>query len=190
MKLITTTAILTFFLLTYLFASGQTIDTTKIKPATTTVKSDTSTHSASNDPYAGTDDFSPGLAFFALLGLGFICLCVGVGIVITVGALLIIFGLISVGILSASILVGVNKKSLATGFKTFLVSSSTIGGLVICGLGLWLLNKITHWWTTKTAIIIGATCGLLAGFIFGLLAFYILQQLTTFLKKKLNLSNE
>ena len=100
------------------------------------------------------------------------------------------FGLISVGILSASILVGVNKKSLATGFKTFLVSSSTIGGLVICGLGLWLLNKITHWWTTKTAIIIGATCGLLAGFIFGLLAFYILQQLTTFLKKKLNLSNE
>jgi len=90
------------------------------------------------------EDFAPGLGIFALFALVFILVCVGVGVVLTVLGLLILFGLIGVGILSVSILVGLSKKSFTKGFKTFLVSTTTIGGLLIGLTGFWVLNKITH----------------------------------------------
>jgi hypothetical protein len=177
--------IITTFLLIANPAVAQTYDSTNT--VTTTIQSDT-TQAITTDPYEGTDDFSPGLALLTLIGVGFIFVCVGAGIVLTVIALLIISGLISFGILSASILIGLNKKSFALGFKTFLVSTSTIGGLLLGGLGFWILNKVLHWWTIQTALTIGAAAGLLAGLTFGLITFYILQQLTTYLRDKLKLT--
>ena len=177
---------LTVLLLTFVVVGGQTLDSTTHSSAT--IQTDSLTKVSKADPYAGTGDFSPGLAFFALIGLGFVGVYIGVGIVLTVIGLLIVFGLVSVGILSASLIVGLNKKSFAKGFKTFLVLSSSVGGLIICGVGFWLLNKVVHWWTTKTAILIGASCGLLAGIAFGFLGFIILQRLTTFFRKQLNLN--
>jgi hypothetical protein len=44
-------------------------------------------------------DFSPGILFMVLLAFAFILFCVGAGIVLTVLFLLILFGLVSVGIL-------------------------------------------------------------------------------------------
>lgn len=140
------------------------------------------------DPNEGTGDFSPGLALFALIGIGFVLACVGAGIALTVLGLLIIFGLISFGVLSASVLIGINKKSFALGFKTFLVSTSTICGFLLCGFGFWILNQFLHWWTTQTALTIGAALGLFAGLAFGLISFYVLQRLTTYLKHQLKLT--
>jgi hypothetical protein len=156
-----------------------------IIPVTTT-QSDT-THPTTTDLYEGTDDSAPGLALFALIGIGFVLACVGADIALTVIGLLIIFGLISFGILSASVLIGINRKSFALGFKTFLVSTSTIFGLLLCGFGFWILNQILHWWTTQTALTIGAGLGLFAGVAFGLTAFYVLQRLTTYLRDQLKL---
>lgn len=152
----------------------------------TTTQSDTP-HATTTGLHEGTVDFAPGLALFALIGIGFVLACVGAGIALTVIGLLIIFGLISFGILSASVLIGINRKSFALGFKTFLVSTSTIFGLLLCGLGFWILNQILHWWTTQTALTIGAALGLLAGLAFGLIAFYVLQRLTTYLRDQLKL---
>ncbi len=175
-----------FSMLTCLTIFGQTSDS--IKPFTTAEKANTLMTTHNTADFDQSDDFSPGMLFFALIGLALILICVGAGIVLTVLGLLAIFGLVSFGVLSTSLIVGLNKKSFAKGFKTFIVLSSTVGGLLICGTGFWLFNKIVHWWTTQTAIFTGATCGLLAGLIFGLLANYILQRLTNYFKTKLNLA--
>jgi len=176
------------FILTSLTTFGQTADSTI--QVTSSVQADTITAKSNSMEYDESDDFSPGLFFFAMIGFVFILVCVGAGIVLTVLGLLIIFGLVSFGILSTSIIVGLNKKSFAKGFKTFIILASTIGGLLFCGVGFWFLNIIVHWWTTQTAIITGATFGLIAGFAFGLSAYYILQRLTTYFKQKLNLMTE
>lgn len=175
---------ITYFLLTTNLVFAQDSNSSNISAIT--IQSDTS-HATTSNPYEGTDDFSPGLAFFALIGIGFILVCVGAGIALTIIGLLIIFGLISIGILSASVLIGLNRKSFALGFKTFLVSTSTMGGLFLCGFAFVVLNKVMHWWTTQTALTIGAALGLLAGLAFGLIAFYILQRLTTYLRSQLRL---
>lgn len=179
------TTVVIFFLLGTKLIVAQNVDSTTAPIAT--IQSDTS-YATIMDPYDGTDDFSPGLAFFALIGIGFILVCVGIGIALTVIGLLIIFGLTSFGILSASVLIGLNKKSFALGFKTFLVSTSTIGGLLLCGFGFWILNKVLHWWTSQIAITIGVVLGLLTGLTFGLITFYILKRLTTYLKDQLKLT--
>jgi hypothetical protein len=177
---------LSFFLIKPAISYCQDKDTGKVIVDSVKHTSGSTTSADLRDDIS--DDFSPGLAFFALFAIGFVLICVGVGIVFTILSLLILFGLISLGILSVSVLIGINKKSFEKGFKTFLVSFSTIGGLVFFSIGFWLLNKIMHWWVTKTAIIIGMSLGLVIGLTFGLLSFYILQRLTTFFKRQLNLA--
>lgn len=99
--------------------------------------------------------------------------------------LLILFGLIGLGIFSATVLVGLNKNSLASGFKTFLVSVSMIGGVILSSALCWILNEFQHWWTYQTALAIGAGLGLLGELIFGFILFWDLQRLTSFLKSLL-----
>ncbi len=138
-----------------------------------------------SDDYDESQNFSPGLAFFALIGIGFILIGVGAGIALTVIGLLIIFGLISLGILSTSVLIGIYKKSYASGFKVFLLTSTTFAGFLLCGIGFWLMNKFLHWWTAQTAITIGAGIGILTGLVFGLVAFFILRRFALYLKNRL-----
>jgi len=176
------------FIITSLTTFGQIADSTIYSRSF--VQTDTINTKDTSMENDESDDFSPGLFFLTVIGLAFILVCVGVGIALTVMVLLILFGLVSFGILSTSFIVGLNKRSFAKGFKTFILLASTIGGLIFGGVGFWLLNKIIHWWTTKAAIINGLTSGLFAGLIFGFLAYYILQRLTTYFKRKLNLTIE
>ncbi len=120
-----------------------------------------------------------------IIAIVFMLLVIGTGIALTVFGLLILFGMIGAGILSASILVGLNKKSFSKGFKTFLVSASTIGGLLIGVAGLWILNEISQWWPLNAILSAGSIVGLLSGFLFGLFAYNIVQRMTVFLKTKL-----
>jgi hypothetical protein len=176
--------ILTIVFLTNNLTFGQLTDSIQTNSQTEQTQSNLTTETETEE-FEDIDDFAPGLFFFALFAFVFILICVGAGIVLTVVGLLILFGLIGAGILSASILVGLNKKSFTKGFKTFLLSTTTIGGLLIGMTGVWILNKITHWWTLQTTLLTGSISGLLAGLVFGLFAFYVIQKLTTFLKTKL-----
>lgn len=127
------------------------------------------------------EDDSPMLVFLLLFAL----LCIGVGIVLTILALLIIFGLIGAGILSASILVGLHKKSFSKAFKTFLLSSTTIGGLIIGLVSFWAIHAFLKWWALPTALISGGITGIISGLLLGYFAFYVIQKLTAFLYTKL-----
>ena len=173
---------MTILLLNSNLTIGQVTDSTSSKYQTEQTYSNVPT---GTEEY---EDFAPGLAIFALFAFVFILVCVGAGIVLTVVGLLILFGFVGAGILSASILVGLNKKSFTKGFKTFLVSTTTIGGLLIGMTGFWILNKVTHWWTLKTTLFTGSITGLFTGLVLGLVAFYVIQKLTTYLKSKLKTS--
>jgi hypothetical protein len=181
MKLKNFTAIFAFFLLTNLTVFGQTTDT--LKKTIHSVQTDTLTAITKTDQFVGTDDLSPMQLFFVLILLGVILLGIGLTILI----LFIVFGLVSAGILSTSIIVGLNKKSFTKGFKTFILIVSTITGLLVGCFSFVVIHKINHWWTIKESIISGAISGLLGGFVFGLLLFYILRRLTTYFRQKLKL---
>ncbi|MBP9083090.1 MAG: hypothetical protein KBH11_08435, partial [Bacteroidia bacterium] len=133
------------------------------------------------------NDFSPGLFFIAMLGFGFMLLGVGFGIALTFIVVLVISGLISLGVLSAAVLVGLNKKSYTAGFKTFIILGSLVGGIFLGGAGFWVLNRIMKWWTTETALLSGSFAGLIAGLLFGYTSWYVLRRVTGYFKGKLNI---
>ncbi|MDJ1481645.1 hypothetical protein QNI16_14185 [Cytophagaceae bacterium YF14B1] len=164
---------------------AQIADTTT--HITQSVQAD-SLHTATNDLGYVEDDFAPGIFGAIILLIVFILVCIGAGIVLTIVGLVAAFALVSFGILSTSILVGLHQKSFAKGFKTLLVITSTLGGLVCGGVGLGILNTFLYWWDIGTSVFIGSICGMLAGFAFGILAYYIIQRFVMFFKQKFNLS--
>ncbi len=166
-----------------LSSNTQPIDSSNISTNSAHSLNDAQTEEYEDDVESGYD---PGLGLFALFGIGFIFICVGAGVVLTIIGLLIIFGLIGAGILSASVLVALYKKSIAKGFKLFLISTTTFCGLFIGAIGFYLFNKIVHWFTTQTALIIGTISGLLTGALLGFLTFFVFKNLTALLKSKLH----
>lgn len=135
------------------------------------------------------DNASGGLFFFLIIGLMFVLVFVGVGITVTAALLFILFGFIGAGILSTSVLIALNRKSFSKGFRSFVVLTTTVSGLIIGAVGFWLLNLITHWWDYKIALLTGAISGLAAGILFGYLVFYVIRKITTSLKARLRLNN-
>jgi hypothetical protein len=135
---------------------------------------------------------SPGLFFFLIFGLMFIVVFVGVGITLTAATLFLIFGFISAGILSTSVLIALNRKSFSKGFRSFVALTTTLSGLIIGSVVFWILNLITHWWDYKIALLTGSISGLTAGILVGFLVFYVTRKITTNLRArlKLNLRNK
>ncbi len=113
------------------------------------------------------------------------CIIISVGISFSLTILAVLFGLISLGIVSLSVLVGLYKKSFERAFETLIITSSsmfgTFAGATICGVG----NAIFHWFSTNRAIGFGALIGLVSGFLLGLLLVVLIQRITAFLKEKL-----
>ncbi|MNE38480.1 hypothetical protein D3C80_1323800 [compost metagenome] len=114
-------------------------------------------------------------------------ICFALGVVAVVIFLLIVFGLISIGIVSTSVLVGIYQKSFEAGFKTFVVLVSSIGGSFLCAAIFFVIGRLTNLYTIQIAVLSGAAVGLVIGCCFGFLAFWIIQKLTFYLKKRLNM---
>lgn len=173
---------MTFVVLTHNLTLGQMIDSLQ------TIENEQTSSNLTTETkeFEDVDDFAPGLFLFVVLGFAAIFMSTIAGIVLTILGLLILLALIGVGIFSASILVGLNKKSFTQGFKTFLLSTTTIGGLFVGMAGAWIFNNATHSSTLQASLIAGSIIGLLAGLSFGLFAFYAIQKLTTYLKAKFN----
>lgn len=144
--------------------------------------SDTTEPSSSDELENGS---SPGLFFMAMFGFGIMFLGVGCGITLTFIVVLVISVLVSIGVLSAAVLVGLNKKSYTAGFKTLVVLGSAVGGIFLGSAGFWVLNKIMKWWPLETALISGAFAGLIGGLLFGYTCWYVLRRLTGYFKSKL-----
>ena len=131
---------LCFLILISLATFGQSTDTTQL--ANGNVKTDTLTASNNQQLSAEDNDFSPMLAAFALFGFALILFSIGAGFAFAIIVLLAVIALISLGTLSASIIVGVHKKSLTKAFKTFVILSSTIGGTLSCMSFFRLINLV------------------------------------------------
>lgn len=134
--------------------------------------------------YVEDEEFN--LFLFAILIVGVIAvlLCLLIGIILTILALLAIFGLIAMGALSASLLVGIAKRSVTKGFKVFVMVFSTFASATIGSLTFWFLNTVFEWWTDVKAITIGLIIGLLSGFLTGFAIAFVIQKLAPILKRK------
>jgi hypothetical protein len=131
------------------------------------------------------EEFNLFLFMLLIAGIIFISISVLLAILITVVLLFIIFGGITIGAISTSVLIGIHKKSFTAAFRSFLIVFSTFT-LTIIGMGsFWFFNRIVHWWSNTKAILFGLAAGLLSGFITGILLAFLIKKLSTFLKNKL-----
>jgi len=135
-----------------------------------------------------TEDQEFDLFLLTLLIIGLVSMLVTIviGIILTLVLLVVIFGLISFGALSASVIIGIHKKSVTKGFKTFVMVFSTLVSALLGTIIFYILNRIVHWGETGAAMLYGLFFGLLGGFLFGLLLAFTIQKFSQFLKAKLD----
>ncbi|MET7036380.1 hypothetical protein [Elizabethkingia miricola] len=133
------------------------------------------------DSFRNDDDF---LVAMLLMGaLVFFILGV-IGIILGLLLILIVIFLISAGIISTSLLVGLQQKSLSKGFKTFFISVSILGSTIASVILFLFINTVKNWWQTDTAIIAGIVSGIASGWILGVIMFTASKKLVMFLKNK------
>lgn len=137
----------------------------------------------SNVSVPANDDVSPGMLFLLVIGGLIIFAGLAIGIVLVGLVILLVTALISAGILSVSILTGLHKRSFTTGFKTFVILSSTVMGALGAGAVCWLLYML-HWKIDSTTIVVILCGGAISGILFGFIATFILQKTGSYLKSK------
>jgi len=133
------------------------------------------------DSFRNDDDF---IATLLLMGsLVFLALAV---ISILLGLLFIvtIILLISAGIISTSVIVGLQQRSITKGFKTLFLSSAILGSSIVSVIFCIFLNAVYDWSSNNMAMLIGLVLGIILGTGLGLLAFKAMAGLIRFLTSK------
>jgi hypothetical protein len=101
--------------------------------------------------------------------------------------LLLGLALVSAGILSTSIVVGLYKRSFTAGFRVFLLLFCSMAGLATGGLGLWLINRFFHLhWIPRIAALTGAGGGFIGGLLLGLVLFILIRVFLKYCRQKLS----
>ena len=134
------------------------------------------------------DEFNLFLLTFAFAFFTAISIAAFIGVITAIAVILFIFLMISAGILSSSFLVGLYKKSFAAGFKTLMIITGALTGIILGTVGLWLSVKIFDLnLSLQNALWIGAADGCIGGLIMGFLIFRTLQVILAYAKKKFKL---
>jgi hypothetical protein len=131
-------------------------------------------------------NFMP-MGLFLIAFLSVVIGAIVAGSIIVTFILLLLFVLVSAGILSASILVGLYKRSVAVGFKTLLMLICSLGGIVAGAGSFWLLNRIMHYVTPLTATLLGVVSGLVGGLLLGIVLFGLIRSFLEYCRQKLSL---
>jgi len=174
---------LTIFLL--IFCSNclyaQAADTSRLAKTDTTHASVTP---ISDTSYTADDDMPFAIVVAAmLLGVAAASAFIALGL----AALATI--LITMGIISASLLVGFYTKSVKAGFKTLVVIASAVGGAVIGGVGLFLIVKFFHLHLSyQSALVTGSLSGLGGGILTGFIIYRVIIYMLQYARKKLGLA--
>ncbi len=153
-------------------------------PVQSSIVSDTFSGSSNNEMNDVENDFAPGLFFMLIFGVILIFLCIGAGIVLTIFLIIAFFALLSLGFLSISVVVAINKQSFTQGFKVFVWTLTTLFATATLTVGTGVLNHIFHWWSIETALTIGAISGFISGLLLGYILTLIIQKLTQILKSR------
>ena len=133
------------------------------------------------DSFQNDDDFLVGLL---LMGALFFLLALIIGTALVIIFFLILFFLVSGGILSASVLVGLQQRSVSKGFKTLFLSISILGSTIISVIFFLIVNSINDWWENEVAVFAGIVCGAFSGWLLGILIFKATKKLAIFIKDK------
>jgi hypothetical protein len=127
--------------------------------------------------------------FLFSLAFMFVCALMGAAIIGALTAILIlslIFGLVTMGIISTSVVVGIYKRSIGAGFATFMYFAFCISCMAISTGGLFLVKFfVTIPYTNFTLLLTGLGSGLLAGLILGFCTYKLLQLSAQTILKKL-----
>jgi hypothetical protein len=131
---------------------------------------------AADQPSPGhyEEDFNSLGVFFLLACLLACGLAIGAGAVAALVLLVLIgllAGLITAGIVSASVVIGVLRRSVSTGFRVLFLQVGGVGGLIVGALGAWLflllgklpMNSVTPW---VIGPLVGVAFGLGAAWMF------------------------
>ncbi|WP_324676338.1 hypothetical protein [Hymenobacter sp. GOD-10R] len=147
-----------------------------------------STPSTFEEPFVDdTDDFTPMLGLFLLIGVAVALCWVGAGIVLIGGLLCLVFGLVATGILSASLLVSIKTNSVVAGAKTFWVLGSTVTSLLVGVVGLWMLVRVMHRAiSTPVVLTVGGLGGVAAGLISAKLVWWLGRRLLDYVQRRLS----
>lgn len=133
------------------------------------------------DSFKNDDDF---LVVLLIMGAIFFAIVVIIGVVLCLLFILLLIGLITAGVLSTSVLVGIQQKSISKGFKTFFLGASMVGCTIVAVIFFWFINSVKEWWDTNISIVIGVFFGVLGGYILGLLMFVALKKIFSLLQTK------
>lgn len=140
------------------------------------------------DPQSDDGEF---LLFLMMIAVGFACIAVGsvlAGTAAMTLVLLALFALISAGIVSAGVLVGLYRRSLAAGFKTVVILVCSCVTTIAGAIGFWLINHIFHLYLTNpTSLLIGSLSGLVGGVTLGFILTSIIRLFLDFCRRKLSL---
>lgn len=134
-----------------------------------------------------SDDISPMQFPFFLVFIVFMFIVIGSGVAFALVLVSILFALTSLGLVSTSVIVGLNSRSFRKGFKTLVVGALSIAGLPMGVILFWSVHTAYNWLTLKTTLIFGALAGIATGFLLGILVYHTIVRLTTYFRKKLQL---
>ncbi|HTE25593.1 hypothetical protein [Flavitalea sp.] len=100
----------------------------------------------------------------------------------------IIAGFVSIGIITTSVYIGLRKRSVSKGVNAFIMTCTSLFGIISGGISTLVLNKIYTWTTTGPAIATGIVAGLLGGLILGLFINRMFALLINFTDKKFGIT--
>ena len=135
------------------------------------------------------DDFAPGLFIGVMMLVLVLLFIIGIGLAVGAAFMIIATTATALGIISTSAFIAFYYKSLKSGIKAFILTSSSVAGVPM-GIGaLFALQHIGHGTTTLySTIIAGTACGLIGGLLGGIFMFRGLSYLVVMLKHKTGLS--
>ena len=168
------------------YSSAQT-DTAKIILQDTAKSSDSTLNNSNTASAEDDDEFNVFLLTFASLFFAAMFGAAVIGAFAATLFLLIIFLFVSAGILSASVIVGIYKRSVQSGFKTLIFILSSLTGIVIGSVGLFLANKLFELnYSNGLCLTIGAIAGFVGGILISFAIIKIIQKIITAFRKKFN----
>jgi hypothetical protein len=134
------------------------------------------------------NDFAPGLfiviiIFFSVMAGAMLAGTLAAGLV-----LFFLFGVVSAGIFSTAVMVGLYKRSVSAGFKTLVLLISTLGGIILGIGGLYLVDILFHLHLSHSVIAwSGLIGGLVGGILLGLALFALIRLFLEYTKRKLSI---
>lgn len=128
------------------------------------------------------------MLLIVLMVMAFLCFLIGAGIVVAAVGFLLLFGFVSLGVISASVMVGLHQKSLSFGFRTAVYLFGAIGGVFLGMVAFPLLGLVLEMTQDVGApMLLGGACGLIAGLLSGHLFLRMLSWTGAHFRRKINM---